>query len=113
VESEKVFKLFRVPTTFLEKHPGQQKIRLRDLEVKTVDLKKVFSISGGERPGETRILTVKENEEYKGLLVDEVLNKSSTLLEKRGGMGEYFSGVIHSTYQDQSVEVPVLDLKKL
>ncbi len=113
VESEKVFKLFRVPTTFFEKHPGPQKIRLRDLEVKTVDLKKIFSISGGERSGETRILTVKENEEYKGLLVDEVLTKSSTLLEKRGGIGEYFSGIIHSTYQDQPVEVPVLDLKKL
>ncbi len=113
VESEKVFKLFKVPTTFLEKYPSQQKIRLRDLEVKTVDLKKIFSISGGERSGETRILTVKDNEEYKGLLVDQVLNKSSTLLEKKGELGEYFLGVIHSTYQEQPVEVPILDLKKL
>ena len=113
VESEKVLKVFKVPTTFLEKYAGQQKIRLKDLEVKTVDLKKIFSISGGERPGETRILTVKDNEEYKGLLVDEVLNKSSTLLEKREDIGEYCSGVIHSTYQERPVEIPVLDLKKL
>ena len=113
VESEKVFKLFKVPATFLEKFPSQQKIRLRDLEVKIVDLKKIFSISGGESPGETRILTVKDNGEYKGLLVGQVLSKSSALLEKREGVGEYFLGLIHSTYQEQPVEIPILDLKKL
>jgi hypothetical protein len=112
VESEKVFKLFKVPATFLEKYPSQQKIRLRDLEVKIVNLKKIFSMSGGERPGETRILTVKDNGEYKGLLVDQVLSKSSALLEKREEVGEYFSGLIHSTYQEQPVEIPILDLKK-
>jgi len=112
VESEKVFKLFKVPTTFLEKFASQQKIRLRDLEVKIVDLKKIFSISGGESPGETRILAVKDNGEYKGLLVGQVLSKSSALLEKRGGVGEYFLGLIHSTYQEQPVEIPILDLKK-
>ena len=112
VESEKVFKLFKVPATFLEKFPGQQKIRLRDLEVKIVDLKKIFSIPGGESPGETRILTVKDNGEYKGLLVGQVLSKSSALLEKREGVGEYFLGLIHSTYQEHPVEIPILDLKK-
>ena len=112
VESEKVFKLFKVPATFLEKFPSQQKIRLRDLEVKIVDLKRIFSISGGESPGETRILTVKDNGEYKGLLVGQVLSKSPALLEKREGVGEYFLGLIHSTYQEQPVEIPILDLKK-
>ena len=105
--------MFKVPTTFLEKFPSQQKIRLRDLEVKIVDLKKIFSISGGESPGETRILTVKDNGEYKGLLVGQVLSKSSALLEKREGVGEYFLGLIHSTYQEQPVEIPILDLKRL
>jgi chemotaxis signal transduction protein len=113
VESEKVFKLFKVPTTFLEKFASQQKIRLRDLEVKIVDLKKIFSISVGESPGETRILAVKDNGEYKGLLVGQVLSKSSALLEKREEVGEYFLGLIHSTYQEQPVEIPILDLKKL
>jgi hypothetical protein len=113
VESDKVFKLFRVPTTFLEKFTSQQKIRLRDLEVKIVDLKKIFSISGGESPGETRILTVKDNGEYKGLLVGQVLSKSSALLEKGEEVGEYFLGLIHSTYQEQPVEIPILDLRKL
>ena len=113
VESEKVLKLFKVPTAFLEKYSNQPKMRLRDFVVKPVDLKKIFSISGGERPAETRILTVKDKEEYKGLLVDEVLNKTSTLVEKREELGEYFSGVIRSTYQDRLVEIPLLDLKKL
>jgi len=112
VESQKVFKVFRVPATLLEKYPNQQKIRLRDFEVKMIDLKKMFSIIGGERPEEIRILTVKENGEYKGLMVDQVLNKLSTPFEEKAGVGEYFSGVVHYTYQEQSMEIPILDLKK-
>jgi len=112
VESEKVFKLFRIPASSLEKYPAGQKIRLRDIEVKIVDLRKIFSISGGERLEEIRILTVSDNAEYKGLLVDQVVSKSSVLLDEKEGVGEYFLGVIHSTYQDRSVEIPLLDLKK-
>jgi hypothetical protein len=112
VESEKVFKLFKVPNTFQEKYSNQQKIRLRDFEVKVVNLKKIFSIPGGDHIWEMRILTVKDNGEYKGLMVDQVLKKLSTLSEKGGELGEYFSGVIHSTYQEQPVEIPILDLKK-
>ena len=40
------------------------------------------------------------------------LRKLSAPSEKSGEVGEYFSGVIHSTYQEQSVEIPILDLKK-
>jgi len=112
VESEKVFKVFRVPPTFLEKYPNQQKIRLRDLEVRMIDLKKMFSIVGGGQSEEIRILAVKENGEYKGLMVDQVLNKLSTLFEEKAGVGEYFSGVVHYTYQEQPMEIPILDLKK-
>ncbi len=112
VESEKVFKLFKLPASYLEKYPVGQKIRLRDIEVKIVDLKKIFSISGGERPGEIRILTVNDNGEYKGLLVDQVVSKSSALLEERERAGEYFLGVIHFTYQEEPVEIPLLDLRK-
>ncbi|MGA2516847.1 MAG: chemotaxis protein CheW [Thermodesulfobacteriota bacterium] len=112
VESKKVFKVFRVPATFLEKYPNQQKIRLRDFEVKMIDLKKMFSIVGGGRSEEIRILTVKDNGEYKGLMVDQVLNKLSALFEEKKGVGEYFSGVVHYTYQEQSVEIPILDLKR-
>jgi chemotaxis protein histidine kinase CheA len=113
VESEKVFKLFNVPSTFQKKYSGQEKIRLRDFEVKMVDLKKILAIQGGEAKGEMiKILAVKDNGEYKGLMVDQVVKKISGPSEKKGEVGEYFSGVIHSTYQERSVEIPILDLKK-
>jgi len=114
VESEKIFKLFRVPKTFEEKYSDQQKIRLRNIEVKMVDLKNVLAIQvQRERPKEQiRILTVKEDGEYKGFVVDQVLRKLSTPSERRGKAGGYFSGVIHFTYQEQPVEIPILDLKK-
>jgi len=41
-----------------------------------------------------------------------VLKKLSTLSERGRGAGGYFSGVIHITYQEQPVEIPILDLKK-
>lgn len=112
VESEKVFKLFKVPNTFQEKYSNQPKIQLRDVEVKMIDLKKLFSIPEGEPKGEIRILTVKGNGGYKGFLVDQVIKKLSTPSDKGGEVGEYFSGVIHSIYQEQPVEIPILDLKK-
>ena len=112
VETEKIFKLFKVPITFHEKYSGQVKIRLRDLEVKMINLKKIFSIPGEDLPGEVRILTVKDNGEYKGLMVDQVLKKLSTTSEIGGSYGEFFLGRIFSTYEEQPVEIPILDLKK-
>jgi hypothetical protein len=44
--------------------------------------------------------------------VDQVVKTVLAPSEKVGEVGEYFSGVIHSTYQEQSVEIPILDLKK-
>jgi hypothetical protein len=113
VETEKIFKLFKVPITFHEKYSDQVKIRLRDLEVKMINLKKVLSIPGEDLPGEMRILTVKDNGEYKGLMVDQVLKKLSTTSEMGGSYGEFFLGRIFSTYEEQPVEIPILDLKKL
>jgi hypothetical protein len=112
VETEKVFKLFKVPLNFRQKYSDQSKIRLKDIEVRIINLKKIFSIPEGEYAGEMRILTVKDNGEYKGLMVDQVLKQLSTLFEKGGKVGQYFSGVIHSTYQEQPMEIPILDLKK-
>jgi chemotaxis signal transduction protein len=85
---------------------------LRDLEVKIVDLRKILSIQGGRPKEEIRILAVKDNGGYKGFMIDQVLKKLSTLFERGGEAGEYFSGVIHSTYQEQPVEIPILDLRK-
>jgi len=112
VESEKVFKLFKVPKTFEEKCSDQQKIRLRDVEVKMVDLKKLFAIQEGGPKEQIRILTVKDDGTYKGFMVDEVLKRVSILSERRGEAGGYFSGVVPFTYQGQAVKIPLLDLKK-
>jgi chemotaxis signal transduction protein len=112
VETERVFKLFKVPNTFYEKYSDQEKVRLRDFEVRMINLKKIFSIPGGEHTGEMRILTVKENGEYKGLMVDQVLRNLSTLSEVGESYGEFFSGRIYFTYHEQPVEIPILDLKK-
>ena len=112
VESERVFKLFKVPDSFSQKYSSHQKIRLRDLEVKMVNLKKILAIQGEEPQGEIKFLTVKDNGEYKGFLVDQVCKKLSAPPEGGKEVGEYFIGVIHSTYQEQPVEIPILDLKK-
>jgi hypothetical protein len=112
VESEKIFKLFKVPNSFQEKYLNLQKIRLKDFEVKMINLKKLLSIHGGEPKGEIKILMVKGNGEYKGFMIDQVLKKLSATSDKEGEYGEYFSGIIHSTYKEQPVEIPILDLKK-
>jgi len=112
VESEAIFKLFKAPDTFQKKYSNQERIRLRDVEIKMVNLKKILAIPGGESKGEVKILAVKDDGEYKGFLVDQIVKKVLAPSEKAGEVGEYFSGIIHSTYQEKSVEIPILDLKK-
>jgi chemotaxis protein histidine kinase CheA len=112
VESEKVFKLFKVPSTLQKRYSNQDKIQFKDFELKMINLNKTLAIPGGEPKGEIRILAVKDNGGYKGFMVDQVVKKVSAPSEKEGKMGEYFSGIIHSTYQEQSVEIPILDLRK-
>lgn len=113
VESQKVYKLFKVPNTFPEKYSNQPKVRLKDLEVEMIDLRKLLSIQPETPKNEIRILTVKDNGRVRGFMIDQVLNQLSTLSSQRKGEGEYFSGVIQYTYQEQPVEIPILDLKRI
>jgi chemotaxis signal transduction protein len=80
--------------------------------VRLVDLKKIFSIQKGDVKEEVKILTVKDNGEYKGLMINQVLERLSIPSDIVGAPGEYFLGTMHWTYQERPVEVPVLDLKK-
>jgi chemotaxis signal transduction protein len=112
VESERVFKLFKVPDSFPQKYANHQKIRLRDLEVKLVNLKKILALQGEDPREEIKFLTVKDNGGYKGFLVDQVCKKLSAPPERGEAVGEYFIGIIHSTYQERPVEIPILDLTK-
>jgi hypothetical protein len=113
IESHKIFKLFKVPGIFRDKYSSQQKIRLKDFEFKMVDLKKIFPIEPRDGKGEIQLVTVREEEEYKGLMVDQVLKKLSAQAEMSGDYGEYFLGIFHWTYQDQPVKIPILNLKKI
>ena len=113
IESHKIFKLFKVPSTFQDKYSNQQKIRVKDFEIKMVDLNKIFSIENRGQKREIQILTVKEDEEYKGLMIDQVLKKLSAQAEISGEFGEYFLGMFHWTYQEQPVRIPILNLKKI
>jgi hypothetical protein len=113
IESHKIFKLFKIPDALLSKYLSQQKILLKDFEVKMVDLKKIFPIENRERRGEKQLLAIKEGGAYKGLIVDQVLKKVSAQVETSGGYSEYFSGIVHWTYHGEPVEIPILDLKKI
>jgi len=112
VESDKIHKLFKVPSALVNKYSSQEKVRFKEFEARMVDLRKVFSIPKGDRKEEIKILTIKEDGEYKGLMIDEVLERLSTQSDMAGARGEYFLGTIHWTYQDRSIEVPILDLRK-
>lgn len=113
VESDRVFKLYKVPKTVEGRFSNAQIVRLRDIEVKWIDLKKFFSIPERGRIGEGTILTVKENEGYKGWMVAQEVKRISGRSDTPGRMGEYCSGVIHWTDQGDSIEIPILNLKKL
>jgi hypothetical protein len=113
VESDKIYKLFKVPMDHQDRYVDQQKIRLKDFEVRLIDLRKVFSIPKGSRKAEIKILAVNEDGEYKGLMVDQVLERLSTQMETGGNYGEYFTGITHWTYQERPIDISILDLKKI
>jgi hypothetical protein len=113
VESEKVVKLFKVPDTLYQRYSNQQKIRLKDIDIRLVDLNKIFLFPRGDQKKEFKILAVKDNNEYKGLMIDDIIKRLSTRPDMRQGGGDYFFATVHSTYQEQPVEIPVLDTRKI
>jgi hypothetical protein len=112
VESDKIYKLFKVPVGHENRYVDQQKIRLKDFEVRLIDLRKFFSIPKGSQKTELKILAVKEDGEYKGLMVDQVVERLSTEMETGGNYGEYFTGITRWTYQERPTDISILDLKK-
>lgn len=113
VQNERVFKLFRVPPAFRDKVVDQRRVRLKNVEVRLVDLKKLLSIREKGREGELKLLIVKDEGEYKGLMIEQVLQKVSTCSELAKGAGDYFIGSLPWTYQERPVEISVLDVKRL
>jgi chemotaxis protein histidine kinase CheA len=113
IESQKVFKLFKLPNSYQERISGQRKIRLKEFEIQMVDLKRTLSIGSKGEKAEIQILTVKENGEYKGWMVDQILKKLSIETDISKDYGEYFMGMARWTYQEKPVKVPILNLKKI
>ncbi len=114
IESQKVVKLFKIPSPLYEKYANFKRLQLKELEVKMVNLQKVFSMEGDLLPaGGGRILTVKDNGEVKGLMIDEIVKRLSAQLKILKTGEPYFSGTIEWIYQDQVVEIPILNLTKL
>jgi chemotaxis protein histidine kinase CheA len=113
VESDKVIKLFRVPSSLSKQVVQLKKFRLKELTVRMIDLKDFFSISGEDHGEEKQILILKGDEEYKGVMMDRVLNRLSGPLEQAGEFNEYLLGMVRWTYDDLPIKVPILDFKKL
>ena len=112
VESDKIYKLFKVPADHQDRYVDQQKIRVKDFEVRLIDLRKALSIPKGSRKAEIKILVVNEDGEYKGLMVNQLLERLFTRMDTGGNYGEYFTGITHWTYQEHPIEISILDLKK-
>jgi chemotaxis signal transduction protein len=113
VESDKVFKLFKVSSPLCKKMIHFGNVRLKGLEVRMIDLGKFFTVSGEGQEEERLVLILKGDGEYKGLMMDRVLNRLSGPLEQGEKSNEYLLGMIRWTYEDLPVKVPILDFEKL
>jgi chemotaxis signal transduction protein len=113
VESEKVYKLFKVPDTFEARFSNQPKILLRGLEVRMIDLKKRFSIAAENRKEGIKLLTVNDQGSLKGWIIDQILKQVSATPDREGEGSSDLLGKISWTYKDRQVTVPILDTKRL
>lgn len=113
VRNDQVFKLFRVPAPFHEKYRDQQHIRVRDIAFKLVDLEKRVPMAGRSSGEELKILIVKYDTEYKGLMIEQVVQKLSIRVPLAEGSNDLFTGSLPWTYQAHPVEISVLNLSRL
>lgn len=112
VESDRIEKLFKVPQILSKKIVQQKRLRLKELDIHMVDLENIFCIPSEEGDEEKQVLVFKVNGEYKGILMDGVLNRLSGPLEESGEYNEYVQGMMRWTYQDLPIKIPILDLRK-
>jgi len=113
VESDKVFKLFKLPVSLRDKFIPAAKVRLKGIEVSMIALEPFFAVSEEERTEERQILILKDNGEYKGIMIDRILNRMVGAVEQGEGWGESILGMVRWTYEDLPIRIPILDLKKL
>ncbi len=113
VESQKIWKLFRVPPSFREKYGRQPRIRLRDRDVSLIDLQKIFPEATPHAEGAAKLLMLEGEGEYKGLLVEEVLKRLRGHVEEQREEGKPVLGILRWIDRSQPLEVPILDFKRI
>jgi hypothetical protein len=113
VESQKIMKLYKVPSSFEERYGDRPKVRVKDKDVTLVDLKKRFPEETWLPAETSRLLMIQEEGECKGLIVEEVLKRIISSPSDRGKNGKPLLGLIHWNYQAHPVDVPILDVKRL
>lgn len=110
VEHAKVYKIFRVPEDIWARYGGVQRIRLKDLEVRLIDLGEFFPTERREGPLGERMLLVREDGQYLGFRIEEVVKQLSAPLWGRAQPSSSpVIGHVRWRFANRSVDVPVLD----
>jgi hypothetical protein len=113
LESQKILKLLKVPPSFEERYGHYPKVRLKDHDVSLIDLQKAFPGESWGHGGALRLVMIREEEGYKGLMVEKVLKRLKGSLEERKGDGRPVLGIFRWNYQSHPVDVPILDLARM
>jgi hypothetical protein len=81
--------------------------------VSLIDLQKAFPGESWGHGGALRLVMIREEEGYKGLMVEKVLKRLKGSLEERKGDGRPVLGIFRWNYQSHPVDVPILDLARM
>jgi hypothetical protein len=112
VPSDRAVKLFKIPSSLSRQVMRQPSIRLKGMEVRITDLRRIFSLPGNSLGKEQRLLIVQNDGTYNGLVVEQVLpGISASAVERR--TAPYSWGTFHWAYRGHPMSVPILDLNQL
>ena len=113
IPSDKALKLFKIPPSLCRQVISQPSIRLKGMEVRIADLRRIFSLPGNWQGKEQRLLIVQSGGEYKGLVIEQVLPRILSTSGVERQIAPYLSGTLRWTYQGRPVSVSILDLNQL
>jgi hypothetical protein len=108
LETGRILKLYKVPDPHSRRFTHRASVKMKDLEVRVVDLRKLFFLGDSPPGGEVKVLLVKSGSEYTGLMIDQMVDNVSARPEARTGQGDYVAAIVHWTWGGQPVEVPLL-----
>jgi hypothetical protein len=112
VATENVFKLYKVPDGVAGNYADEEKIRIKDLEVRIVDPGRLLLVDRDREAGGAKLLALRDGREYKGLWIDAVVKTLSAAMESESS-GDCFSGIVRWMHEGNPVTVPVLNVKML